>query len=231
MISQWPRGTLAAASYLEKQGFSYNLLTRYKKSRWIQSFDRGVYKLFDDKIEWQGAIYTLQNQLMLNFHPGGKTALELKGHAHYLSRIKKVFLFGIRQQSIPSWLQAHKFDVDFSITKTNLFPTDIPGSLSAHEFRDFSIKISSLERASMEMLYHVPAKVSFEEANLTTENLISLRPGLVQNLLESCNSIKVKRLFMYLAEKHDHTWVQKVDLSNVNFGEGKRSIVKNGKLG
>ena len=80
------------------------------------------------------------------------------------------------------------------------------------------------------MLYHVPTKVSFEEATLITENMISLRPGLVQNLLESCNSIKVKRLFMYLVEKHEHTWVQKVDLSNVYFGEGKRSIVKNGKL-
>ena len=82
----------------------------------------------------------------------------------------------------------------------------------------------------MEMLYHVPTKVSFEEAALITENLVSLRPRLVQDLLENCNSIKVKRLFMYLVEKHEHPWVSKVDLSNVYFGEGKRSIVKNGKL-
>lgn len=230
LISHWPRGTVAAASYLEKQGYSHNLLTRYKKSNWIQSFGRGAYKLFDDNIEWQGAIYTLQNQLKLNFHPGGKTALEMKGHAHYLSRIKKVFLFGIRQQSIPSWFLTHTFDVDFIITKTNLFPPDIRKTLSIHEYRDFSIKISSLERAAMEMLYHVPTKVSFEEAALITENLVSLRPRLVQDLLESCNSIKVKRLFMYLVEKHKHPWVPKVDLFNVYFGEGKRSIVKNGKL-
>lgn len=82
----------------------------------------------------------------------------------------------------------------------------------------------------MEMLYHVPTKVSFEEASMITENLISLRPALVQNLLEKCNSIKVKRLFMYLVEKHEHPWVPIVNLSNVNFGEGKRSVVKKGKL-
>lgn len=65
---------------------------------------------------------------------------------------------------------------------------------------------------------------------MITENLVSSRPGLVQNLLENCNSIKVKRLFMYLAEKHEHPWIPKVNLSNVYFGEGKRSIVKKGKL-
>lgn len=35
---------------------------------------------------------------------------------------------------------------------------------------------------------------------------------------------------MYLAEKHEHPWIPKVNLSNVYFGEGKRSIVKKGKL-
>ena len=230
LTSHWPRGTIAAASYLEKQGYSHNLLTRYKKSKWIKSFGRGAYKLFIDDIEWQGTIYTLQNQLNLNFHPGGKTALEIKGHAHYLSKTKKIFLFGIRGQTIPTWFLTNKIDVDFVITKTNLFPPYIRNSLSIHKYRDFSIKISSLERATMEMLYHVPAKVSFAEATLITENMISLRPNLVQNLLENCNSIKVKRLFMYLVEKHELPWVPKIDLSNVYFGEGKRSIVQNGKL-
>ncbi len=230
LVSHWPKGTVAATSYLEKQGYSLSLLTRYKKSKWIQSFGRSAYKLFDDNIEWQGAIYTLQNQLKLNFHPGGKTALELKGHAHFLSKAKKIFLFGIRGQTIPTWFQAQKFDVEFIIAKTNLFPKGLTNSFSSYEFRDFSIKISSLERATMEMLYHVPTKVSFEEASMITENLISLRPALVQNLLEKCNSIKVKRLFMYLVEKHEHPWVPIVNLSNVNFGEGKRSVVKKGKL-
>ncbi|WP_405035608.1 type IV toxin-antitoxin system AbiEi family antitoxin domain-containing protein [Pseudidiomarina sp. CB1] len=39
---------------------------------------------------------------------------------------------------------------------------------------------------------------------------------------------KVKRLFLYLAEKANHDWVQYLDLSSVNLGSGKRAIVANG---
>jgi hypothetical protein len=42
--------------------------------------------------------------------------------------------------------------------------------------------------------------------------------------------VKVKRLFMYLAEREAHAWVKKVDLSHVDFGSGKRVIGKGGKL-
>ena len=61
------------------------------------------------------------------------------------------------------------------------------------------------------------------------EALTNLRPRLVQSLLEQCASVKVKRLFMYLAEACGHTWVKKLDLSKVSFGKGKRMIVKGGR--
>ena len=38
LISWWPRGAPSAASYLNRQGYSHDLLTNYKKSGWIQSF-------------------------------------------------------------------------------------------------------------------------------------------------------------------------------------------------
>ena len=60
------------------------------------------------------------------------------------------------------------------------------------------------------------------------EGLNNLRPDLVQNLLENCSSIKVKRLFLYLAEKASHGWVQHIKLDKIDLGSGKRSIVKNG---
>ena len=56
LISHWPRGTPATASYLNTQGFSHNLLTKYKKSGWVQSFGRGAYLLNGDKVEWPGAL-------------------------------------------------------------------------------------------------------------------------------------------------------------------------------
>jgi hypothetical protein len=62
------------------------------------------------------------------------------------------------------------------------------------------------------------------------EGLTTLRPRIVQSLLEKCASVKVKRLFMLLAENCKHAWVQKVDLSKVDFGKGKRALVKGGRF-
>jgi tRNA-binding EMAP/Myf-like protein len=35
---------------------------------------------------------------------------------------------------------------------------------------------------------------------------------------------------MYMAEKHRHPWVEKLDLSRIDFGRGKRRIVSGGEL-
>jgi hypothetical protein len=230
LVNQWPRGTVSAASYLNSLGFGYDLLVRYKKSGWIQSFGRGAYILYGDKVEWPGAIYALQSQLGMNIHPGGKTALELKGYAHYLPYgRKKIFLYGTQGQVLPSWFKGEHVGVDIVMTRTNLFPSGNKHGLSELREKDFVIEISSPERAAMEMLHLVPGKISFEEALLIMENLLSLRPDLVERLLVMCRSIKVKRLFMYMAEKHDHSWVSGLDLSKIDIGKGKRMIVPNGK--
>jgi hypothetical protein len=230
LVNQWPRGTIGAASYLNSLGFGHDLLVRYKKSGWIQSFGRGAYILYGDKVEWPGAIYALQSQLGMNIHPGGKTALELKGYAHYLPYgRKKIFLYGTQGQVLPSWFKGEHVGVDIVMTRTNLFPSGNKHGLSELREKDFVIEISSPERAAMEMLHLVPGKISFEEALLIMENLLSLRPDLVERLLVMCRSIKVKRLFMYMAEKHDHSWVSGLDLSKIDIGKGKRMIVPNGK--
>ena len=62
------------------------------------------------------------------------------------------------------------------------------------------------------------------------ESLVTLRPEIVQKLLEICRFVKVKRLFMYMGEKHKHPWVEKLDRSRVDLGRGKRRIVSGGEL-
>lgn len=80
----------------------------------------------------------------------------------------------------------------------------------------------------MECLYLTPKDQSLVEAYEIMEGLVNLRPKMVQNLLEGCNSIKVKRLFLYMAEKAGHKWLQFVDRKKVSLGQGDRSIVPNG---
>jgi hypothetical protein len=57
-----------------------------------------------------------------------------------------------------------------------------------------------------------------------------LRADVVQSLLEACASIKVKRLFLHLAEKHVHAWFKQLDLTKVSLGSGKRVLVRGGRL-
>ena len=231
LISQWPRGTPAAASYLNTKGFSHDLLTKYKQSGWIQSFGRGAYILNGDKVEWPGALYVLQTQLRLNVHPGGKTALELKGYAHYLpSGRRKIFLYGTQGLVLPTWFKGDRLGVEIALIRTNLFSAASELGLSEFREKDLVLKIAAPERAAMEMLHLVPGKVGFDEAFLIMENLATLRSEVVQRLLVMCRSIKVKRLFMFMAEKHGHSWVSELDISRLDLGKGKRMIVPKGRF-
>src|SRR5690606_30891248 len=70
---------------------------------------------------------------------------------------------------------------------------------------------STPERAVLELLDGVPHRETFEQADKFMEALHTLRPTLVQHLLEQCRSIKVKRVFLWLAERHEFAWLKKLD--------------------
>lgn len=57
------------------------------------------------------------------------------------------------------------------------------------------------------------------------EGAASLLPSLLQVLLQECNSIKAKRLFLWLSSTIDHAWYRYIDISRVSLGVGKRQIV------
>ena len=62
------------------------------------------------------------------------------------------------------------------------------------------------------------------------EGLSNMRPQQLQKLLTRCRSIKVKRLFFFFADRHQHAWLKRIDRAAVDLGKGKRMLVKGGKL-
>lgn len=231
LIKDWQQGVVLTSSYLEQNSFSVKLINWYKSSGWIESVGRGAYKLAGDKIDWYGALFALQTQLGFSIHPGAKTALELQGYAHYLAeKIPKVYLFGLPQERLPKWFQDYDWGTEIRYAPTKLFQKPIVDSQFEYSHKEFSIQVSLPERAALEMLYHVPKHQGFTEASLLMENLTTLRPNLLQELLEQCNSIKVKRLFLYFAERHNHEWQKQLNINRIDLGTGKRMIVTNGKL-
>jgi hypothetical protein len=232
LLRIWPHGTVAVLRWLEKQGIYQQLVHEYGKSAWIKRIGQGAYIRMGDTIQWTGGLYAVQTQMELPIHVGGKTALQMQGYAHYLPLGKGtvVSLFGPPGIRLPAWFQHYDWDVKFRYTTTKLFSEAGNAGLTQNDMGAYSLTVSTPERAIMEVLYGVPGHESFEEARLLMESLTTLRPKMVQMLLEHCRSVKVKRLFMVLSEDCNHTWVQNLDLSQVDFGKGKRMMVKGGRF-
>ena len=52
----------------------------------------------------------------------------------------------------------------------------------------------------------------------------------MQRLLTECESVKVKRLFFFFADRHPHAWRKRLDATAFDLGHGKRMLVRGGKL-
>lgn len=232
LLIKWPQGTVAVSRWMEAQGAYQQLVHEYEKSGWVQRIGQGAYVRAGDTVEWPGGMYAIQEQMKFPVHAGAKTALQMQGYAHFLPMGKggSVSLFGTSGTRLPTWFRQYGWGIGLRYTTTKMFPDDLDAGLTKKELGKFVVTVSAPERAIMEVLYLVPAKETFEEASLLMEGLTTLRPRLVQLLLEQCRFVKVKRLFMFLAEAYNHAWVNKLDLSKVDFGKGKRMIVKGGRL-
>lgn len=90
--------------------------------------------------------------------------------------------------------------------------------------------MSSPERAIMEQMRLVRTNADIKHIYQLMEGLSALRPDTVQELLENCRSIKVKRLFLWNAEVADHAWFRRLNPSRVALGKGKRQIYQGGQL-
>jgi len=220
-------GTIILASWLEVNGFSYDLQQRYRKSGWLQSVGIGAFKRPNDTVSWQGAIYSVQKQAKLPLYIGGPTALSMLGFSHYIrTEAEAVFLFSELKIRLPLWFKNYSWKEHISHIKTSFLPIGV--GIENYNEKLFTLTIASPERAILECLYLVPEKFDILETYQILSGLVNLRPGILQKLLEGCNSIKVKRLFLYMSDKANHQWAQFLDLSSVTLGHGDRSIVKNG---
>lgn len=231
LLQDFPKNVVVVNNWLERKGVYSQLVVQYVKNQWIQRIGHGAYKRTGDRVEWFGGVYALQTQLGMSVHPAAKTAVTLLGAAHYLpvsGELSKVFLFGGQKEKLPYWFKKNDWNIKIDYRMSGLFGKEKELGFTEYNCGNFSIKISSLERAAIEMCYMAETGGSFDELDKIMENLFSLRPDLVQKLLENCSSIKAKRLFMFFSERHNYDWVKDVSLDNVNFGSGKRALCKAG---
>ena len=228
LLQNMPSGTVLLSSWLVDQGYSHDLQQKYIRSRWLTPIGKGAYIRTGENIDILGALYALQKQAKKNIHPGGHSALHLQGYAHNIAMDNQpLTLFAPHAVKLPVWFTKY-WSGQYTFRSTSLLP-DGKG-MNSYSQGSFEISISTVPRAMLECLEMAPKHFDLEEAWLIMEGLNALPPQHVQSLLEQCNSIKAKRLFLYFAEKAGHVWFKHLDISGIMLGTGKRSIVKNGVL-
>jgi hypothetical protein len=252
-----PEGLVVDSGWLRQHGYSTQLQHQYVKSGWLEQPARGVFRRPRYELSWQQVVISLQG--ILTCSPlvlGGRTALELQGYAHYLPQAtSRVHLYGPKPP--PTWVEKLPLPVTFVYhNDQRLFKSgpvrehprsarwnattgrlaDVAGFRGGDVTQlnwgqwDWPLILSTPERAVFEWLDELPNHDSFAEVDAVFGGLPNLRPDRLQNLLRDCASIKVKRLFFYFADRHQHAWLKRLRKQGVDLGHGKRMLVKGGVL-
>lgn len=233
LLKALPEGLLATSEWLKKRGVSRQLAAKYVESGWLESPARGVYRKPGEPLGWENVVTSLR-WLGYGVHVGGLSAVSVLGASHYLHLGKQLQVHLYAFRSPPSWVSQVTPDVAYSVVRNKLFRespnrelamTTVDWRLSEHP-----LPVSSLERAALEVLERVPAEVSFESADKLMEGFFNLRPQVLMELLTGCTSIRVKRLFLWFAQRHGHAWFRRLDAKRIALGTGKRQIVPGGRL-
>lgn len=206
------------------------------------------------RLDWRLVILSMQTLMKMPVTVGGRTALELQGLAHYLPQGRESDLHLYASARLPGWLAklplnarlvAHRHARLFNdisgdvhqlkrnvVTKESFSP-ELPGGeglmLQLWGHWDWPLTISTPERAALELMDELPDRESFAHVDDLMGGLANLSPRRVQRLLEACHSIKVKRLFLFMADRHNHAWFKRLDMSRIDLGSGKRSLVEGGR--
>jgi hypothetical protein len=249
-----PEGLLVDAGWLERHGVSRQLRRKYVMHGWLLSHARSVYSRPAPSEEakplpWQQLVISLNSLLSVPVAVGGRTALELQGFSHYLaaSGSREAHLYS--NEDLPSWVSRlpvstrlvfHRAVKLFKHGAIPPYDTDTDTAISRQADSslmrqqwgrsNWQLIVSTPERAILELLDEVPKRETFHQADVLMEGLRNLSPGRLQTLLGDCRSVKVKRLFFWFAERHNHAWLKKLDYSKIDLGKGKRMLVKGGKL-
>lgn len=225
MLHMHNNGGLYFSDWLRRQDYSDQLLRQYRTAGWLCSLGSGVMYRTGDDLSAYAAIASYNEQCGKRYRIAAHSALELFGYYHYVPMGKPVLMVAHQEAHTPLWMKSEKFDRTIST-----FSTDTFGELQEEERMVDGHKLlsSSPEQAFMECLLLAPKRYALMDLYYIMEQLTSLRSAKIQALLETTKNLKVKRLFLYMAEKAGHYWFEELDISKIELGTSKLQIVKGG---
>nr|WP_263010232.1 type IV toxin-antitoxin system AbiEi family antitoxin [Stenotrophomonas maltophilia] len=236
---------LVSSRWLRAHDYSNSLVARYVGSGWLVSPARGVYMRAGGRLQWDGVVRSLQIGESVPLHVGGRFALALQGHEHYLrlGDAGTITLYG--PVPPPGWVSKLSLEQRFEYQGKG--PFDLLAAPFTPEASEKVLSEAGLawhsaapggdalvrstpERAMLELCDGISDAEGVYEADALMQAMTTLRPQRVDLLLRHCRSIKAKRLFLALADRHRHAWLAHVSMEGVDLGRGKRALVAGGRL-
>lgn len=214
------------SSWFEQHGISAKNVFDHKKYGWIESIGRGAYVRQGVKPDILAAVSAVQTQTTYSMHLGGLYSLDqFHDIRQYIRNDLSPQIFTTETSSLPSWFKT-TFEDSYKVKVASFLPEEL--GIEERDYNGLRIRVSCLERSLLEMLYN--NEVSTNEAFQILELVPVLKPALMNNLLQNCKSIKVKRLFLYIASKTGYAWYNKLEIDKLDLGSGVREIDKDGSF-
>ena len=104
MLQSGQKNGLLFASWLIEQGYSKQLLSRYRSSGWLSALCKGVMYRTGDRLSAFGALQSFNEQLGKSFHIAAHSALELWGFNHYVPMGKPLLMVSTAGGKMPQWM-------------------------------------------------------------------------------------------------------------------------------
>lgn len=202
--TSFPRGAPIDTGTLARLGVSVSLAHEYVKAGWLKKLGRGVFMFAGDELKRNETLAFLEPRIP-GLHVAAKTALAWHGFRHNVAAKETTILWGDHRTVLPEWLQ-ERFTGRYSSPK--LFDDDLPPGTGIAPMPEFpnGPRVSSPERALLEMLSEVGVYQEVEEARSIMEGVRQLRSRQLKLLLSHCRMVKAVRLCVIWSRELDLSW-------------------------
>ncbi len=225
-------GYLVNRKILYSYGLSRPDVDYYLRAGVLVTVARGVYQRNNDyALDWMELVASLP-ELGFEAHVGGASAIREAGLEHFVdmsNQQKPIHLYS--HKALPGWLRNKSLSVQFNLTKQNWLSALPNSAFRRQSFGqwDREIQIATLELALFEQLIEAKIETDIVAIDRQLEGMANLSPARLNLLLGLCPNVKAKRLFGWLATRHNHAWVKHVKWDEIDLGAGKRSIIQGGR--
>ena len=157
LLSATPKGLLFS-EWLKRNGYSDQLIKRYRESGWLEMLSKGVMYRTGDSLSAYAALSCYNRQLGKRIRVAAHSALELFGFNHYVPMGKPLLMVAHSKQRVPEWMRNDVFDRVIKPFSTDAFSEPQVTTVVKDEA---DLLVSTPEQAFLECLLLAPQQYSY----------------------------------------------------------------------